>query len=693
MNARDLTLGLMPYGTVYLIDQDLSRDEQRRDLENIRRLGFNTVVLWPAMSRWDADMPGGVAFDSVDAVMDMCAELGLKAILELQGQNPSFQEAPEAIGLPDGLPAVNPRDTGINLPEYRELTCRYIREVAAHFRGHPALLAYDIYNEVGNISCDRWTVAEFIEFVKSQYGGDIRALNRAWGCFFGDFEGISRVPPNFNAWRWSSPVAQRDWLRFRTHNFVTRTDEWAAAVRDVDPDVIVFGDVLGCDTMHNRAIDYYGVTDWAFARHVQVLGLSCYGNMLGRRWWEVDAWRWAHWWRSAHSAAQGKQTLISEMMTQNRTMFSWDASSMTDQVRLWSYQAIFHGIKGLIYWKFRPFRKGLQVAGRGLTDFAGCPNQFGEQAAEVAAFVGRHADELAGLRPDAAGCAILHDHNTQDVYDALQPKLSDFYTDAHGGIFRGFWDQGISPLFVAGEDVAAGGVPDWVRVLAVPCDVAVSQAVADALVTFMRRGGALLTEGRFALLDQDATLWPHVPGGGLSEVVGVEELNFTARYCDSLRVGKTTLTFDNDYCQELALDREVEALMTSQSGRPLAVARDVGKGLYVHVPLLLGQMIHEQRDGAREVFARLFKRLQPFTVPVVPVIKKDRLVDVSLLLGEDGQLRVVGVVNYEESPTRVRLACKLEPRCVEGDAKAAADVDGDELVISVSARRAAAVFL
>jgi beta-galactosidase GanA len=192
MKADDLTLGRIPFGAVYLVDRGLSLKEKRRDLENMKKLHFNTVVLWPAVSRWDAEKPGNTAFKSIDQVMDLCSEIGLKAVLELQGQNTSNQEAPENFLLHDGRPALND-------PAYRHLTCTYLREVAAHFKGHPALLAYDIYNEIGYNSNDKYTREEFGKYLEKKYNGDIQALNRLWGTFFTGFAQIADLPPSYNA--------------------------------------------------------------------------------------------------------------------------------------------------------------------------------------------------------------------------------------------------------------------------------------------------------------------------------------------------------------------------------------------------------------------------------------------------------------------------------------------------------------
>jgi len=690
MSTKNLPLKMIPFGTVYLIDRELSPAEQRRDLENIKGLGFNTVVLWPVMSRWEAERPGGVAFGAVDYVMDCCAELGLKAILELQGQTMSDQEAPECAKLPKGSPNHHHRDNNLNDPSYQELTREYMQQVVAHFKDHPALLAFDVYNEVGNCSSDPYTVREFTRFLEQQYNGDIQALNTAWSTYFSSFRAIETMPPHYDAWDWASIIGQRDWLRFRSHNYCQRTREWVAAVHEIAPDAIAFGDTLGCDTMHSRSGDYYGVCDWPFAEEVDILGLSCYANMIGKEWWKCDAWRWSHFWRSSLSAAAGKQTIISELMTQNRSLFPAEGSSMEDQIRLWSFHALFNGIQGLIYWKYRPFRKSRQVAGRGLTDFDAKPNHFAEQAAEAACFAEQHADLLANARPDHAGCAILHDANNQNVLDILHPQFPDFYTDAQSGVFRGFWDAGISPAFLTVEQILPA-VPDDIRVLAVPCDVVLSQAAADALKAFVQRGGFLYTESRFALLNEEATLWNRVPGGGLAEYLGVEEIDFAARFNDVLPLTESELRLENDYFQTLKLREGVEVVARTAGGTPALVGHQIGAGYYMHASLLLGSRIHQGEPGARELFAQVIEQAKSFANPALLVVDKDPLVDVSVLLDDAGEPVLLGLCNYHNRPATVRLQGRIASRLLQAYAGADLSSESDSTQVTLPARRPVAI--
>jgi len=682
---------MIPYGAVYLVLREQDTETRRRDLTNIKKLGFNMVVLWPPVSRWEADPPGGLAFDSVDEVMDTCAELGLKAVLELQGQDYNHEALPETLEFMRKTRGEQAEDVApLNHPEVRRHIRSYMQAVARHFKDHPALLAYDIFNEVHYRSVDEWTIREFVEFLKGQYG-DIQALNRKWATFFPDFDTIgdwvSRVRPR----TWSSGVAGRDWFRVRPRNFAERLREWGEAIREVHPEAVILADILGCDTMHNRDGQYGGATDWQTAAAVDVYGLSCWANMFNPQWWLKDCYAWPHMWRQQLSAGRGKQVIISELMTPNRSMFPEEHSSMSDHLRLWGYQAFFNGIKGVIYWKYRPFIRGVQVAGRGLTDYEGNPNEFGEQAAVVADFVRRHADDLAEAVPDDSGCAILFDQNTQDLYQSIQGWDAEFYTDAHRGFFRGFWRNGVSPSFMSVEDIAAG-VPERVKVIAVPCNVSVSAATSEALLAFVKRGGRLLTEGRFGLLDEDGNLYARVPGAGMRDALGVGERKLLSDAADRIPLGEGAMDLP-DYLQELVLDEKAQVRLATAAGRPALVTAGHGDGRYVHAPFLLGRKIEREVPGAEAVFDLAFAEVAEALRPAVPVLAKEGRIDISVLMDPGGKPILAGIINYEHESREVRLAWKQEPRAVETDEGSRVQVREGEMRVMLPARSVAALFL
>ncbi len=684
----------MPFGTVYLIDPGLTCEQRRRDLTNIKATGFNTVVLWPAATRWDARQTGGLAFDTIDRAMDDCHDLGLKAIIELQGQQTHQEMAPHsAAAMPSLAQLRSKREFAWNDPAFQEATLGYIRSVAEHFRGHPALLAYDVFNEVGNHSEDAWTRRAFTAYLRERYGGEITRLNQAWGAYFTDFDKIAEFTvEHLDTLGWWSVVPKRDWLAFRHRNFIDLLDAWTAAIREADPQTPVFADVLGCDTQNDRDSDYYGVNDWDIAEHSDWLGLSCYANMRPGPIWETQAWAWPMFWRTADGAARGKPVIISEMMTSNRTLLPTEFSSMTDEVGLWSAQAFFHGVDGLIYWKWRPFRRGAQVGGRGLTDNDGTPNAQAAQAAVIAGWVNRHGERLADLRPDCAGCAILHDHNTQHLFHALGPTPHGAYLDSGMGLFHAFWRHGVSPTFLAGRLLASDGVPENIRVLAVPCGVCVSQRQADQIAAFLDRGGVLMTESRFGLIDQDGNLWDHAPGGGLHEKLGLEEKRLNSRFVG--RAADVGLMLEHEHVQDLLdLARETEVLLACDAGTPILIRRAIGQGGHIHCAMLLGRLIRHGHPGALETFDLAYDALAEALRPAIGWSDKPAEVDVATLVDPDGRSSAIGVTNYQHSRVTLIARTGLAVDQIEPAEAACVEKVEQGLSITVPPRTAALLLL
>jgi hypothetical protein len=215
------------------------------------------------------------------------------------------------------------------------------------------------------------------------------------------------------------------------------------------------------------------------------------------------------------------------------------------------------------------------------------------------------------------------------------------------------------------------------------------------LANFVQSGGVLVTESRFAILDENGNLRPRVPGAGLHETFGYGEGNFSARFRDSIAFGERSLVFHDDYFQELHLRSGTRILLKTQAGAPALVESSAGAGKCLHVPFMLGhKMEHsETESGAFGYFENLFSHFRDALHPVVATRKKGNLTDVSVLLDSDGNAWLAGICNYSEEPDTVVLATKapgaggvlLDGTCV------AADADG-LLSIEVPPREVQAIF-
>jgi hypothetical protein len=259
-------------------------------------------------------------------------------------------------------------------------------------------------------------------------------------------------------------------------------------------------------------------------------------------------------------------------------------------------------------------------------------------------------------------------------------------------MWRGFWDNGVSPAFIRPCDLARK-VPKWIKVLGIPCNVSLSKQTGKALADFLKAGGTLLTESRFGLLNENATLWDKVPGAGLADLSGFKETDFTCLYNGSLTAGKDKSTFSSDFFQYFKLNKKVKVVHKTASGDPALLVCKVGKGTWVHVPYIISHKVQMGEEGALGMFMEIFKQVAPAVNAAIPVLKKDTNVDVSVLLHKNSKPYLIGVSNYGHKKTTVKVKWDKEPVALEGDPDAKASVKGKEMSITVSARHCAAVLV
>ncbi len=517
-------------GAVYLVEPNLSFERQASDLGRMAEAGMNLVVLWPAISRWDAPDGTSIAFASIDKAMDASHKHGLKVILELEGQNPAFQFAPDFGWTPERAPQSDRARHWVNYfhPEVSEEIDAYVRSVAAHFKDHPALWGYDLFNEVNFHSTDPHTLAEFHKWLTNKYG-EIKKLNHVWGRFFNAFEQVAIS--NFDApySKWSSLRPLLDFEEFRSDAIVSLIERWTKAVRSVDPEHRIIVDNSWSMTTFDTTI--LGNDDWKIAGAAEVFGLSVYPQS-----WDVrlreDPCAVAQIYRGGFCAgkvSRNRPTMVSELQTHNQTALA-KGSSVFDEVKLWTWQAFAHGIEGLVYWKWNPFTRGFQVAGRGMTAPDGTPNKRAQQATEVAEVLKSRPDYFTDRVVFDSGVGLLY-HPTCDRFtDLILPDEPGVYRKSFAGWYRYLWQRGINPTILQ-----AGDLPNpcaaHLKLLVIPCQMMLSKEDAKLIQAFIKRGGKVVADGRFAIIDEDGFAYDEAPGD-LVDAFGYLERDYLSPYED-----------------------------------------------------------------------------------------------------------------------------------------------------------------
>jgi hypothetical protein len=130
------------------------------------------------------------------------------------------------------------------------------------------------------------------------------------------------------------------------------------------------------------------------------------------------------------------------MQTHIQALFNPGTCVLPEELKLWCHEAYAAGAKGLIYWMWRPFTKGLQTLGRGIVNYRTVPT-------ERYGLVKEMSEELFGkygvITPVRSKVGVLYHELSDDLsrkYACYNTVDSDIYVRSVFGAYKAFMDIG-----------------------------------------------------------------------------------------------------------------------------------------------------------------------------------------------------------------------------------------------------------
>jgi beta-galactosidase len=521
------TLPPFPYGAVYFRKSNPPKADWERDYRTAAEDGMNIFRHWFLWSAIEV-APGVYDWSEYDRHLDLAAENGMKTIIaEMITIAPEWAyrkyaharfETREGRKLDAGMhgSCASGGAPGLCLDndDLRQAAERFLIALAEHYKGHPGLGGYDVWNECGyreNTCYCPATAAAFRRWLKARYG-DLKTLGEAWHRYsYAEWDDV--MPPRHV----SGYPDVMDWLEFRLDNAYGLMRRRVELIRSVDGDCAI--------TAHGVAFSltrmaHSGTDDWRAAAEVESYGYTWGSSRHGD-----EPWKQFHAVDLVHASSRGKRYWHAEAyggplwMQSNVLGKPRDEGriAVPEDIRYWDLVSFMCGATGLMYLRWRPLLDGPLFGAFGPYGMDGSRTDRSRMASKVGKWVG--APEQAALwksRPIQGQVGIVYVPETQ-LFTYAQQGSTDFYAHSMQGVYQGFFDLNVQADWVHIDHI------DEYDTLYLPFPVMLKQATADKLRAWVEAGGTLIAEGCPAYFGDGGHVGTVQPGLGLSEVFGARE--------------------------------------------------------------------------------------------------------------------------------------------------------------------------
>jgi beta-galactosidase len=650
---------------------------------------FRHWFMWGAIET----APGKYDWRDYDRMMDLAAQNGIKVVIaELVTSAPewAFRKYPHARYVAsDGTVAESAiggsSATGgfpglcLDNPEIRAAAEKFLTALVEHYRNHPALLGYDLWNENTynggapnrmHCYCDA-TKRKLREWLRKRYGTP-EEVGRVWNRYsYAEWDDVE-PPHNFGGYPESL-----DWLDFRIDTAFDLLHWRTELFRRLDPrHLIAAHGVAGTlESLPSSAHD-----EWRSSAEVETWGFTFIASRKGDEPWKqfqaVDLVRGGSrgkpFWHA--EAEAGPLWMQPQVIGRPR-----DDGRIPDEndVRLWNLVSCAGGATGILYPRWRPLLDGPLFGAFGAFGMDGSVTPRAEMAGKFARWANAHPKVWAS-RPVQGDIGLVFIPESE-MFNYVQQGSTDFYAQSIRGAYQAFFDSNIQADFVSLEDIAK------YKVVYLPYPVMLKSGTAELLRKYVEDGGTLISEGLPAYFGDHGRAGPTQPNYGLDRVFGARELyvEFTPDLLDNLSLqvqGKNL--FGRYFLQEYEAAGG-QAAGQYQNGHIAAVENHFGKGRTLLIGTFPGAGYYRHHSAeAKAFFAGLLKMAN-----VDPRLRSDNTaVQARLHSGAGGNY--LWVVNPSRNAAKVTVTIADPPFHAAADvwADRAITVAGRNVSVSVPAR-------
>jgi len=513
-----------------------SREQWRRDLAQIKSLGFNTVRTWVEWAHCEP-RPGEYHFENLDLLCELAREQGLRVICQMY-----IDSAPDWVArrFPDGLfeaqsgDKVTPQSAPGCCTDHagvQDAVLTFFTETAKRAMKHPNFHGWDLWSEPHIINwayinyvpnatfcyCPH-TMQVFQEWLQKKYT-TLEALNQAW---YRNFTAWSEV----SAPRFGTILSYTDfidWKNFIYEKLARDLRLRYEAIRKADPIHVITSHAAVPSIFYSPYVGAGATDDFLMAEQIDYYGTSLYPKHSNpSTHWE--RWRFqaaVDFSRSANKRNGG--FYVGELQAGKGTYGLNIGNPITPaDHRLWIWSAIAKGARAVNIYAYYPMSSGYESGGYGLINLDGSVTERAVAAGKTAQIITRNMALLLNSTSEPAQAAIVYNPLAQMVGGEQRTVTSDMHQLSLLGWYRFFTERNIPVDFIHRQDLERGDLEGY-KLIIVPYPLMFTEKAAEGLKRFVAAGGFVASEARLAWNDERGFAAPAIPGMGLDKVFGARE--------------------------------------------------------------------------------------------------------------------------------------------------------------------------
>lgn len=501
------------------------------DLERMKETGISVIRI--AEFAWNRIeiREGEFDFSFFDRFLELCHKKGMKVIFSTPTATPPAwltRKYPEVLNArADGVPYRHGgrKHYNYNSPVYQKLCKRVVTQSAMHYGPHPAVIGWQIDNELNCEANEFYSQADeaaFRIFLREKYGG-LDALNRAWGTAFWnqaytDWEEI-RVPGPTPG-NGINPHMHLDYFRFVAESTFRFCKMQADILRQYckPGDFIttngMFGNVDN-HRMEKECLDIY--TYDSYPNFSFGLGTNPKEEPLNDRW---------------NSKSQNEVRSVCPhygIMEQQSGAGGWTTrmegpAPRPGQLTLWAMQSVAHGADYISFFRWRTCTFGTEIYWHGILDYDSRDNR---KLREVKDFYQklRTLDPVCNAEYVACFGLIKDYDNVWDSQaDCWHRRIASYSEDE---IFAGAELSNLPyDVIYLQKDSELSDLTKY-PVLIYPHPMITDSGRVELLEAYVRQGGTLIAGCRSGLKNQNGICEMLPQPGLLQRLTGTDVRDFT----------------------------------------------------------------------------------------------------------------------------------------------------------------------